>query len=399
LKSWLAFSVMICLILPSITQAAIVPVLTDTGLVAGDKTVGTAVRYMRIGMWHEAESNLRRILGYRPENHAAQFNLGVCLENQGQVTLAKSFYKKAIQIRPEPLYCEALARLDSVSGKGAEFLKFMIPCLHRCDHGYAFAHAGLWQEANVRFTRALNDSPDPVTYLNCAVASEVLGQRAKAKRYLSRATTLSGRAEYDQFSLYLATAPDFSLDLLLKLPALSTITDARVLTSGYVRTKNAAIRMGPDFGSPVISLQVLNSKMDILENTKSWFRVRTIDQKEGFIPAVFLSYEPVPPGTANSYSTPYLPVTTPTEKTDEEITPAQPVTSVVIVKKSGNSVVVRKETSLLAEIAGYVDPGKKLRVKNSANPKWYEITKGNIRGYILKSYVETPESESAESVN
>ncbi|MCD4655205.1 tetratricopeptide repeat protein [bacterium] len=391
---WAVLMVLVFLSWPMQILAAVNPVWTDGGLAAGDKTVGTAVRYMRIGMWREAEAELRKILGYRPKNHAAQFNLGICHEKKGQIALARRFYEKAIKIRPELVYCEALARLDAVAGNGAEFLKFMIPCMHKCDHGYAFARAGLWEKAEKRFGQAWRDSANPVTCLNRAVANEVLGNRGQAIQNLSRAAALAGRQEYDAFAEYLNNTPEFSMEMLLSLPALTTVTDLPVIRSEYVTRNDIAVRLDKSFDSAILSLQEKNSIVDILDDSEIWIRVRTHNQKEGYIPAIFLAAEPISPDKTDNYrvSIPYasVPETTEDETINEEIEQTEENIFSVQVRKDGNAVAVRAETSLLAEITGYVDPGRKIQVKRHSDSAWYEIVSGRVRGFIQKSYIEEP---------
>lgn len=353
---------------------------------------------MRIGMWQKAERELRRSLGYRPENHAAQFNLGLCHLKKGQITMARRFFEKAIDLRPEPLYCEALAQLDARLGTGAEFTRFLVPCAHECDHGYAFARAGLWKKADSRFASALADEPNATTWLNRAVASEVMGRRSMAKRYLSNARRLTGKKEYDQFATYLDNAPDFPLEMLVVLPELTTATDSAPVSSMFVNRSSTVIRLNSSHQSVGLGVLDKNASVDVLETTEGWIRVRTKTHKEGYIPAFLLSetlVPDVPDAAGNSYSQPYVEAEPEIIETDTEM-PQEPTPEPVFtvnVLADGSAVAVRTETSLMAEIVGYVDPGRKLRVQRSGNEKWLEIVSGRIRGFILKSYVEMPDGD------
>lgn len=389
------------------THAAIQPVWTDGWLAAGNKTVGTPIRYMRIGQWDQAEKELRTTLSYRPENHAAQFDLGICYERKGDVKTARRFYEKAINLKPEPLYCEAIARLDGTAGTGAEFVKFMKPCSHECDHGYAFARAGLWNRALSRFISAWSHESSALIALNLAVTYEVIGQRDEALKYLDRASALSGTSEFDDFAVYLRNAPRFSLDLRTNLPSLTTSTDVPVKQTMYLGKENIAIRMRPMFDSAVLEYAESSSPVGLITRSGAWARVRTRSQREGYIPFNMLrkkpvntvkqdpNQEPVP----QVYAVPYSP------DTDSAAEPSvEPKLTrgrhgrVVHVRKDGHAVAVRNEASILAEIVGYAEPGQKLEVLQSPDPMWYEILNfGTQSCFIMKRYTDvTSNAEELE---
>jgi SH3-like domain-containing protein len=330
--------------------------------------------------------------------------------------LARRFYEKAVDIRPEYLYCEALARLDGKAGYGAEFIRFLSPCEYRCDYGYAFARAGLWNDAENRFASAYGDYPTAVNALNRAVACEVLDRRTDAARYLKWASSLSGTEPYDSFSAYLSKAPDFPLSMRAALPALTTATDRTPLTKMIVTDHRIAMRLNPEYSAPVLSILQPGDIVDILSDDSAWFAVRIKNGKEGYLPAIFLG-EPHGDGvTESTYSVPYE-LATPEEEiaenepegeTEAEIegeTEPEPETrpvTTVQVRKDGNPVAVREEMSLLADITGYVEPGRKIKVKQTEDGRWLEIVSGSTQGYILKSYMESnsddtrsrPESET-----
>ncbi|MBN1297514.1 SH3 domain-containing protein [bacterium] len=385
-------------------NAAIQPVWTDGWTVAGNRTIGTAVRYMRLGMWPEAEAELRKTLGYRPENHAAQYNLGICYERRGDRQTALRFYEKAVDLRPENLYCEGIARLTGVAGRGAEFLKFLPPCSRECEFGYAFARAGLWERALERYMRARAIRASSESALHIAVAYEVLENRRDAVALASEAAQTKTNAYAKNFLNYITTAPPFTLDLLITLPELTTITDASAIDQRILESASLTIRMQPGLDSPVVAqLSEPRLAIDVIAYTGSWARIRT-RQKEGYVPAFILDQArdttvsgfslPVPPDDNNHSDT------TPVVPGSESVVPGELIAAIdppVIqtrVIADGDAVAVREEPSLLAEIVGYVDPGKKLTVTRTEDPIWVEITAGASRGFIMTRYLDLQLSES-----
>jgi len=410
------------LIIPDSCNAAIRSVWVDGWMAAGNKSVGTAIRYMRIGQWDKAESELRKILGYRPENHAAQYDLGICYERKGDLTTAKRFYEKAIEIRPEFLYCEAIARMEEKAGKGVEYLTFLKPCFHDCDHGFAFARSGMWEEAIKRFKAAYYKDFSALNAFNLAVAMEVIGRRNDAISYFEKADGLSGTSVYDSFAEYLNTAPDFSLHMRVSLPVLSSVTDFPIQKTLYIAAEIAAVRTEPSLEAPVLTYAHLNSPVGILHETGAWVRVRTQNQKEGFIPRFMVEKKPdfsqiaqsrepdstsspVPKKTSSHHMSSAenqkrnYSITIAADKHDSESDSdkkeiSQKSAILVRVQSQGNSVAVRQEPSLLSEIVGYIDPGKKLKVIQSNDPIWFEIISPDISGYIMRRYIEiNPQSK------
>ncbi len=268
------------------------PVQADGWIIAGNKTVGAIVRIMRIGLWDDARNELQKMLGYRPRNHAAQYNLGVCYERLGDFETARNCYQKAIDLWPEAMYCEGLARLDAYAGTGAEFVKFLIPCTSTCQTGYVYARAGMWRQARVDFENALSSDASAATALNLAVAAEVTGDRSAARSFLQRASALASDPGYEAFSLYLTTSPDLPLDMLTSLPELTTITDSPPVAAMYVCRHFAPVRLENTLDSPVLDLLSRNDRVDVIQFTSSWARIRTIRQKEGFVPSLFLADRP-----------------------------------------------------------------------------------------------------------
>jgi len=65
----------------------------------------------------------------------------------------------------------------------------------------------------------------------------------------------------------------------------------------------------------------------------------------------------------------------------------------VWVRKDGNAVAIRLEPSLLSEIVGYADPGRKLSVTLSDDPLWYRISNSTISGFIMKRYTQSQARE------
>jgi len=384
---------LICLMLAlfgsHLARANVSPVYIDGWVAAGNKTVGKSVRYMRIGLWDEAQKELRKIISYRPSNHAAQYNLGLCFEKNGQFDVARRLYEKAIELRPEYIYCEGLARMMGLSGTGVEFLKFMIPCDLSCNSGYVFAQAGLWAQAITRFETSINKAFSPVSALNLAVAYEVLGNRSDAERVLRRISSSLSDSRYDSFCEYIESSPDLSLDMLTSLPSLTTITNSPVLQTMFVSRNNAIVRQSANHDSPVMDLLLQNAQVDILDLSQFWVRVRTDRYKEGYLPGNLLSPQPVSKNSNYPYSNDYEDFTADNlvkngiEKASEESAAPR----YVHVLPNGRPVAVRSEPSLFAEITGYIEPGKSIPVFDCDDSHWLEVQDNGIKRYILKTYV------------
>lgn len=372
--------------------SSVQPVFADGWVVAGNRTVGRAVRYMRVGMWDEAQAELHRMVGYRPRNHAAQFNLGVCYERMGRPDTARRFYERAIELRPELLYCESLARLEGVAGKGAEFVKFLIPCGSECNHGYAFARAGLWQYAVNRFEASLSSRSSPVTAQNLAVSYEVIGMRSKANEMIRRASGLSYDERHQEFADYLARAPELPLEMLKNLPYLTTSTDLPVIASNFISRNNSVVRMARAHDSVVLAVLNRNTRVDVLDCSSSWVRIRIHQNREGYIPAVFLSDNYLAEEEEIvAYSVPHLELEPSLDVSEEETMLLEPddweyfvVTSV----SENQSITVRAEPSLMSDVVGHIEPETVFEVIQTDYDSWFEIVSPLIQqGYILKMHV------------
>lgn len=378
-------------VLPARAEPTVFPVMADGWVIAGNKTVGTAVRLMRIGMWDEAQSELQKLLGYRPRNHAAQYNMGLCYERQGDYERARTYYEKAMDLWPESMYCEGLARIDSLAGTGAEFLKFLVPCSSSCRTGYLYARAGMWREAITRFDLSLSTSTSAAAALNMAVAAEVLGNRAEARQIIQKASALAGDPRYDAFELYLVKSPELPLDMLTSMPELTTTTDSPVLTTMIATRNNTPVRLESDSGSPVLELLTRGARVDVLTISHSWVRVRTVRQKEGYVPAVDLSTDLDNPDSSGVYSMPWENEASVIETPVPvflELTPEVQDRSVKIAS-GGKPVLVRREPSLIAEVAGSLEDGSEIEVKECGDERWLEIVAGPVTGYIMKQFTVT----------
>lgn len=383
------------------SNAVIYPVFADGWLVAGNKTVGTAVRLMRVGMWSEAQEELQKSVWNRPRNHAAQFNLGVCYERVGQLENAKRFYQRAVDLRPEALYCEGLARLDGVAGRGAEFVKFLIPCDSSCNHGYVFARAGMWEYASRLFENAYHYRSNATTTLNLAVAYEVLSNRRDADRMIRNASALGSNQQYLSFAHYLSSSSDLPLEMAICLPDITTVTDMPVLKTAFIIGDNAVLRLSPSHDSPVLAQLRQNTRVDVLSLSSTWTRVRTHQNKEGFLPTLFLSSEYVTEKTAvHGYSTAHSQAAVIEEHEEydeyediyEQIFENPEPSITVTIPEDGNRVAIREKPSLMAEITGYLEPGDSLEVRESDVSSWYEIVDDSRpQGFILKMHTKALE--------
>ena len=379
------------------------PVQADGWIIAGNKTVGAIVRLMRIGLWDDARNELQKMLSYRPENHAAQYNIGVCYERLGDFEMARKYYQKAMDIWPEAMYCEGLARLDAYAGNGAEFVKFLIPCTSSCRTGFIYARSGMWRQARVHFENALSSDASAATALNLAVAAEVTGDRSTARSFLQRASAMASDPRYEAFSRYLATAPDLPLDMVTRLPELTTITDSAPVGAMYICRQLAPVRLENTLDSPVLDILSRNDRVDVIQFTSSWTRIRTIRQKEGFVPSLFLADRPGVTDDSSGISKPLdvQPEQVPAKLESPESDDAMPLAvedlpDRVRVVSAGKPMVVRREPSLLAEVAGALDDGTVIEVRDYADGRWLEILSGPVTGYILKQFTVPVEEASGE---
>jgi len=82
--------------------------------------VGTGNKFAKQNMWKEAEGYYVQGVTADAEgkDHGVHFNLGVALEAQGRVQEAAVEYRKAIAMKPDKKYIEALARVKQVGGAG-----------------------------------------------------------------------------------------------------------------------------------------------------------------------------------------------------------------------------------------------------------------------------------------
>jgi uncharacterized protein YgiM (DUF1202 family) len=381
------------------TRSSVQPVFADGWVVAGNRTVGNAVRYMRVGMWDEAQGELQRMLGYRPRNHAALFNLGVCFERAGNTDTARQFYERAIDLRSENLYCENLARLDGVSGKGAEFVKFVISCDSVCNHGYAYARAGLWEMAIKRFEASLASRFSAAAAHNLAVSYEVVGLRQKAQDTIQLASSLGDDFRHQEFLSYFASAPDLPLEMLTSLPMLTTTSDLPVIANKFTNRNNAIIRLKKTHDSVVLSVLERNSHVDVLEYSSSWARVRTRQNKEGFIPSLFLSSEyAIEEQVFGGYSLVHYESQPPIDSvTDDETMYLESDDFVFLTVQTlsdGQPVAVRRQPSLMSEIVGHIEPGLCLKVIETDFDAWFQIYEGTAhKGFILKMHVTVIDKE------
>lgn len=376
------------------SDSLVYPVFADGWVVAGNKSIGDAIRLMRIGMWFEAQEKLQKSVGYRPRNHAAQFNLGVCYERSGILETARRYYERAIDLRPEILYCEGLARLDGESGNGAEFVKFLIPCDTACNHGYAYARAGLWAYAVRLFESAFNYKPSAATALNLAVTYEVLGNRRDARRFLQHASSLEKSQQYQSFSHHLSTSSELPLELLICLPGITTVTDMQVLETLIIDTDSAALRVDKTHDSPVLALLSKGTPVDVLSFSSTWVRVRTQRNKEGYLPALFLSS---PLSTKNmdivGYSRDYFLSKNGTreisENPDSIMHNDLPLSITAEVVSDGHQAAIRDKPSLIAVIVDYLESGTIIEVRECDMPSWYEVVDSSPeKTFILKMHVK-----------
>jgi uncharacterized protein YgiM (DUF1202 family) len=376
------------------SDSLVYPVFADGWVVAGNKSVGEAIRLMRIGMWFEAQEELHKSVGYRPRNHAAQFNLGICYERSGNSEIARQYYERAIDLRPEVLYCEGLARLDRESGNGAEFIKFLILCDTVCNHGYAFARAGLWKRAIQRFESVFNHKPTAVIALNLAVAHEVLGNRRDARRFILHASSLENSQQYQFFYHHLSTSSDLPLEMLTSLPGLTSVTEMEVLETLIVNTDNVSLRADNTHDSPILMLLSKGTHVDVLSFSPAWVRIRTPRQKEGYLPALFLSSRPSKKNEGfTDYSRDYSVSRTDLSKKPENLDSTMysdflsSKTGEVI--SDGTRVALRDKPSLLAEIVKYMECGTIIEVRDSDLPSWFEVVDSSPdKTYILKMHVQ-----------
>lgn len=381
-------------------EPGVYPVQADGWIIAGNKTVGAVVRLMRIGLWDDAKDELRKMLGYRPGNHAAQYNLGVCYERLGDFETARKYYQKAMDIWPEAMYCEALARLDAFAGNGAEFVKFLIPCTSSCRTGFIYARSGMWRKARAHFEAALALNASAATALNLAIAAEVTGDRNAARSFLQRASALGSDPRHEAFSRYLATAPDLPLDMLTALPELTTVTSSTPAATMFICRHFAPVRLENSLDSPVLDLLSRNDRVDVIHFTSSWARVRTFRQKEGFLPSIFLADRPGAPDGSGGISGPW-------DTRPEPVQPEPAVEGVVLpvveespdrvrVQSAGKPVLVRREPSLIAETAGSLDDGTVIEIRECADGRWLEILSGTVTGFIMKQFTVPLEEGNSE---
>lgn len=390
------------------SDAVIYPVFADGWLVAGNKTVGSSVRLMRVGMWAEAQEELQKSVWYRPRNHAAQFNLGVCYERAGQLEAAGRLYQRAVDLRSEALYCEGLARLNGVAGRGAEFVKFLMPCDSSCNHGYVYARAGMWEQAVQLFESAFRYRSFAATALNLAVAYEVLGSRQNADRAIRNASALGSNEQYQSFAHYLSSSSDLPLEMAISLPSITTVTDAPVLKAAYIATDNAALRLSPSHESPVLALLRKNTRVDVLSSSSTWTRVRTHHNKEGFLPTLFVApHHSAENVIDQGYSLVHpesvvvaMPEPEAYEDIYEQIFEDAEPSITVMIPEDGNRVAIREKPSLMAEITGYLEPGDSLQVKESDVSAWYEIVDDSRpQGFILKMHTAALEKRVLSDEN
>jgi len=75
----------------------------------GDIAVGK--KYAESGLWPEAVEAWKMAVEQMPEEPAGLYNLGVASEIQGDLDTAEGYYKKAIALKQNKLYLEALKRI------------------------------------------------------------------------------------------------------------------------------------------------------------------------------------------------------------------------------------------------------------------------------------------------
>jgi len=75
----------------------------------GDIAVGK--KYAESGLWPEAIETWKKAVEQMPQESAGLYNLGVAYEIQGDLDSAEAHYKKAIALKQNKLYLEALKRI------------------------------------------------------------------------------------------------------------------------------------------------------------------------------------------------------------------------------------------------------------------------------------------------
>lgn len=68
-------------------------------------------RYAQAGLWPEAVSAFEDALKAAPADPAANYNLGIALEVQGDLDGAETLFKKALALKSKKLYIDALSRI------------------------------------------------------------------------------------------------------------------------------------------------------------------------------------------------------------------------------------------------------------------------------------------------
>ena len=77
--------------------------------------------YGKAGLWDKAISIWEGVLKTKPTCAAVHFNLGVGYEMKGQLVKSKEMYEKAADLKPDPKYIKALAKIGHLITEKAKF--------------------------------------------------------------------------------------------------------------------------------------------------------------------------------------------------------------------------------------------------------------------------------------
>jgi len=80
-------------------------------LESGSDRINAGKKYALAGLWPEAVSVWEEALKAAPSDPAANYNLGIALEVQGDLNGAEALFKKALALKSKKLYIDALSRI------------------------------------------------------------------------------------------------------------------------------------------------------------------------------------------------------------------------------------------------------------------------------------------------
>lgn len=93
-------------VIPPLLLVLLAPGLLQAAQATSDDEVRFGIEVARKGLWLEARFRFEKAVGLDPANGAAQNDLAIALEQQGEFQKAREAYEKALKLKPGSLYIQ-----------------------------------------------------------------------------------------------------------------------------------------------------------------------------------------------------------------------------------------------------------------------------------------------------